>query len=95
MLSLLLLLSCMLVHAQQKQQDQEQGTDSPAPSTPGTPPLNIHWTAFTPKYAVMPTNIICEDAFISVPQDYYGEYVNASATMTIRVRRYRSQLMMM
>ena len=76
----LILLSCMLVHAQQ---DQQQTI------TPNTPSLDIHWIPFVPKYAIMPEGIISENAVIDVPQDYYAEYAEASATMHIRVRRYR------
>lgn len=59
--------------------------------TPATPMLDINWTPYSPKYVkgTLAQHGIdgSSQAFISVPQDYFGDYGTQEKTFKIRVRR--------
>lgn len=60
-------------------------------TTPATPTLDINWAPYSPKYisGTLEQHQIdgASQAFINVPQDYFGDYGTQGQTLRIRVRR--------
>lgn len=60
-------------------------------TTPATPTVAVNWTPYRPKYAPglleKPHVTGMSQAFVAVPQDYFGEHDTEGKTLRMRVRR--------
>lgn len=79
MMALLIILSLLLHHT--------RAVTIEAPAV--LPTIDISWEPYSPKYTTLPSSITAEQAFISVPQDYFSEYVHdPQKRLAVRVRRF-------